>query len=159
MLAVALQLAYLGVPMIYYGDEAGLEGDFAEDGRRTYPWGEEDEQLLAFYQTAIRARRASAALGQGDIETVWIDDATSSYGFVRRHGGEVALALFNAGAEPAEVDLASITAQGRWLDLLGHVEPTDVGDRAVVTLPSLSACWLVDSSGLASRVEPEGRRR
>lgn len=159
MLAVAIQLAYPGVPMIYYGDEAGLEGDFAEDSRRTYPWGEEDEQLLAFYRTAIRARRASAALGQGDIETVWIDDATSSYGFVRRHGGEIALALFNAGEEPAEFDLTSTVAHGRWIDLLGHVEPADVGDRAVVTLPSLSACWLVDGDGWSRRSDPDGRPR
>ncbi len=36
--AVGLQLGYPGAPMVYYGEEAALEGRFAEDGRRPYPW-------------------------------------------------------------------------------------------------------------------------
>lgn len=145
MLGAALQLAYPGVPMIYYGDEAGLEGENAEDSRRTYPWGEEDQQLLTFYRTAVRARRASPALSEGDVETVWIDDARSSYGFARRHGSEVVLALFNAGDGPIGFDLTSMGGHGRWIDLLGEIDPAGVDDGAWVTVPAMSACWLASS--------------
>lgn len=142
MLAAAFQLAYPGVPMIYYGDEAGLDGENAEDSRRTYPWGEEDEQLLAFYRTAIRARRASAALAEGDLETVWIDDATSSYGFARRHGDDTVFALFNPGEEPAEIVLRWPPGLETCIDLFGQLEPAVVGERLHVVVPPQSAGWL-----------------
>ncbi len=142
MLAAALQLAYPGVPMVYYGDEAGLEGENAEDSRRTYPWGEEDQQLMAFYRNAIRARRASAALSEGDVETVWIDDATSGYGFARCHGDDMVFALFNPGEEPAEIVLRRPPGLGTWLDLLGQLKPAIVGERLHVVVPPLSAGWL-----------------
>ena len=80
ILAASMQLAYPGAPMIYYGDEAGIEGTFAEDGRRPFPWGREDPELLAFYRTAANARRHSPALSKGDITTVWIDER-GGYGF------------------------------------------------------------------------------
>ncbi len=150
MLAVALQLAYPGVPMLYYGDEAGLEGENAEDSRRTYPWGEEDEELLAFYRTAVWARRASAALGQGDIETVWIDDATRTYGFRRKHGDDEVIAVFNAGEASAEISLPWSKSATSAIDLLGQLEPKSARNEIRVVLPSLSAAWLVPSSGKAT---------
>ena len=36
-----------GMPCIYYGDEAGVEGCADPFCRRTYPWGHEDAQMLA----------------------------------------------------------------------------------------------------------------
>ena len=54
---VTLQFVFPGVPCIYYGDEAGLEGRCDPDNRRTYPWGKENSELLEFYReiTALRA--------------------------------------------------------------------------------------------------------
>jgi len=40
-LAVLWQMTYPGVPLIYYGDEAGLEGVEEPLNRRPYPWGKE----------------------------------------------------------------------------------------------------------------------
>lgn len=145
MLAAALQLAYPGVPMIYYGDEAGLEGDFAEDGRRTFPWDAPDSELLAFYRSAIRARRASEPLSVGEVETVWIDDAARTYGFRRRHGDDEVIAVFNAGEASAEMSLPWPTAAAGAIDLLGQLEPTRARHEIRVVLPSLSAAWLVPS--------------
>ena len=49
-----------GSPTIYYGDEAGRQGFEDPFNRRTYPWGAEDRELLAFY-TAACARCARTA--------------------------------------------------------------------------------------------------
>lgn len=63
-----LKLAWLllacmpGIPCIYYGDEAGMEGAKDPFNRRTYPWGREDGELLAFY------RRVGSALREGYAE-------------------------------------------------------------------------------------------
>ena len=45
-MAAALQYTLPGMPCIYYGDEAGLEGFSDPSCRRTYPWGKENNILL-----------------------------------------------------------------------------------------------------------------
>ena len=150
MLAAALQLAYPGVPMIYYGDEAGIEGDYAEGGRRSFPWDAPDEQLLRFYRTAINARRANAALNLGTAETIWIDDASRSYGFLRSHGPLQVAALFNAGDAAVEVSasLPHPAPGGSWHDLLRRLPPALVADgRLQVKLPPRMAGWFASAPG------------
>jgi cyclomaltodextrinase len=141
--ANALLLAYPGSPMIYYGDEAGVEGSYAEDGRRPYPWGKEDPQLLAFYRTAINARRDSAALGKGGVSTVWIDDR-GGYGFIRTHGDERVLALFNngqAGLEAA-IPLGDTVPDGESTDLLSLLPAARItGGTLYASIPALGTAW------------------
>lgn len=56
MLASVLQFTLPGVPCIYYGDEAGMEGYRDPFCRRPFPWGREDPVLTEHYKTlgAIR---------------------------------------------------------------------------------------------------------
>lgn len=141
--ANALLLAYPGAPMIYYGDEAGVEGSYAEDGRRPYPWGREDPQLLAFYRTAINARRDSAALGKGDVATAWIDDR-GGYGFIRTHGEERVLALFNNGdtALEAAIPVGDNVPDGESVDVLSLLPAARIaGGTLYASIPALGAAW------------------
>ena len=46
-LATLMQMTYPGVPCIYYGDEAGLQGATDPGNRSTYPWGHEDLDFQA----------------------------------------------------------------------------------------------------------------
>ncbi|PZR96613.1 MAG: hypothetical protein DLM69_10760 [Candidatus Chloroheliales bacterium] len=152
MLAAAFQLAYPGVPMIYYGDEAGSEGSYAEGGRRPYPWGAADERLLDFYKRAINARRQSAALSYGDVRTVWLDER-GGYGFVREVDGEMVIALFNSSASPlrAAVALAADALAGQWQDLLGGLPATIATDGVLsVTVPPFGAAWLIAGESRAA---------
>lgn len=55
----ALQMALPGVPTIYYGDEAGLEGGTDPYNRGTYPWGREDPRIMEWYHRITRVRRES----------------------------------------------------------------------------------------------------
>lgn len=48
--AVVMQMTWVGAPTVYYGDEAGVCGFTDPDNRRTYPWGHEDQELIAFHQ-------------------------------------------------------------------------------------------------------------
>lgn len=141
--ANALLLAYPGAPMIYYGDEAGVEGTYAEDGRRPYPWGKEDPQLLAFYRTAINTRRDSAALGKGDVATAWIDNR-GGYGFIRTHGEERVLALFNNAdtALEAAIPVGDNVPDGESLDLLSLLPAARIsGGMLYASIPALGAAW------------------
>ncbi len=148
-LAVAFMLAYPGVPMIYYGDEAGLEGDFAEDSRRPYPWDNPDQELLEFFRQAINTRNSSAALKFGDVATIFLNE--NGYGLIRRYKEEVVVALFNNNiSTPLEcaIPLNAFLASRQWLDLLNvqssgfRLENREGDAQLIVTLPAAGITWL-----------------
>ncbi|MBR6726690.1 MAG: Beta-galactosidase C-terminal domain [Clostridia bacterium] len=66
-MAAALQFTIFGVPSIFYGDEAEMEGYHDPFCRRPFPWGRENRELLAFYQKLGRIRREEAVLADGDF--------------------------------------------------------------------------------------------
>ena len=52
----AMQMSLPGMPSIYYGDEAGMEGGSDPYNRATYPWGEENTSILEWYYKITKAR-------------------------------------------------------------------------------------------------------
>jgi 4-alpha-glucanotransferase len=61
-------IALPGMPSLYYGDEAGMEGAADPYNRGTYPWGREDKDLLHFVREAFALRRARPVLRLGTLE-------------------------------------------------------------------------------------------
>ncbi|MCX7781010.1 MAG: bifunctional glycogen debranching protein GlgX/4-alpha-glucanotransferase [Negativicutes bacterium] len=101
-------MTFPGVPCIYYGDEAGLEGYADPFNRRTYPWGNEDPELLDWFKKLTALRRRHAALSTG--EWLPLPAADDVYGYIRRIAGgldvfgqarrnNVAIVLFNRSHE------------------------------------------------------------
>jgi alpha-glucosidase len=77
---VGLQMTLPGVPMVFAGDELGLEGQWGEDARRTMPWGEPwDEGFLAAFRELVHLRRTLPALAHGGIRWVHVDDDTLAF--------------------------------------------------------------------------------
>jgi glycosidase len=68
-LAAAVQFTFPGSPLVYYGDEAGMEGFEDPFNRKGYPWGKEENGLVNWYRQLGNTRRNSEALRSGDI--VW----------------------------------------------------------------------------------------
>lgn len=60
--AVLLQMTLPGIPCVYYGDEAGMEGYRDPFNRCTYPWGRENKKVLDWYKTLTAYRKAEHAL-------------------------------------------------------------------------------------------------
>ena len=73
-LAVLTQMTFEGVPYIYYGDEAGLEGEKDPDNRRTYPWKNEDEDMIDFYRNSIQIRNRIKSLLKGETNFIYTQD-------------------------------------------------------------------------------------
>ena len=67
-IASFLQFMLPGMPSIYYGDEAGMEGGKDPFNRRTYPWSKEDGELLAHHKALGRLRKEQEPLRLGDIK-------------------------------------------------------------------------------------------
>lgn len=73
-MAAILQYSLPGMPSIYYGDEAGMEGCKDPFNRGFYPWGKEDKELINFYQKLGEFRNSKKSLRFGDVKVEVIED-------------------------------------------------------------------------------------
>ena len=78
-LAVLMQMTLPGVPCIYYGDEAGVEGLTDPYNRSTYPWGHEDPDMMVMTRNAIQLRRTLSFLRDGTISARALNDDVLTY--------------------------------------------------------------------------------
>ena len=92
-LAAFLQFMLPGVPCIYYGDEAGMEGYRDPFNRACYPWGHEDEDLIAWYRyLGLLRQEHGDILKGGGLRSVYAHDNVLSFErYVETEGGEDAL--------------------------------------------------------------------
>jgi alpha-glucosidase len=82
LVGIGLQMTTPGVPMVYAGDELGLEGDWGEDGRRPMPWDRPegwDAELLEGYRRLIALRRSSDALARGGMRYAFVGEDAIAY--------------------------------------------------------------------------------
>ncbi|MFI3236516.1 MAG: glycoside hydrolase family 13 protein [Lachnospiraceae bacterium] len=84
--AVVMQMTWPGAPTIYYGDEAGLCGFTDPDNRRTYPWGEEDIELVQFHRDIIAIHKQYQELKTGSILSLLNDYNFMAYGRFDKYG-------------------------------------------------------------------------
>ena len=77
-----LQYTLPGIPSLYYGDEAGMEGYGDPFCRGFYPWGKEDCYLVEFYKTLGQFRRKAKALEDGDFCPV--SSGPGHFAFIRK---------------------------------------------------------------------------
>jgi alpha-glucosidase len=125
LVGVGLQMTTPGVPMVFAGDELGLQGEWGEDGRRTMPWDRLDESdpLLGEYRRLISLRRSSDALARGGIRYAFVDDDVIA--FLRESQDERLLCLASrAPHEPVRLPLTP-------LETLYGGEPEVDGGEAV----------------------------
>lgn len=95
-LASVLQFTLPGIPSIFYGDEAGLQGFDDPINRRPYPWGSEDEEILDHYRKLGRIRRENRAVFSGGFN---MRDENGLVAYERASGDDEILIAVNAGAD------------------------------------------------------------
>ena len=66
-----LQYTLPGIPSLYYGDEAGLEGYGDPFCRKCFPWGSEDPYLTDFYRRLGAFRRSSGVFKDGGFMPIY----------------------------------------------------------------------------------------
>nr|WP_317332577.1 glycoside hydrolase family 13 protein [uncultured Romboutsia sp.] len=104
-LAVATQMTFEGVPYIYYGDEAGLCGGTDPDNRKTYPWKNEDDDMIEFYKESINTRKKYNVLTNGDTEFIDTND-DDVFGYIRFNDKyEKILILINRSLENKNISI------------------------------------------------------
>ncbi len=87
-----------GMPMIYYGDEAGLEGYADPFNRMPYPYGNEDHELLSHYKNIGMIRRKNSVYKRGDFSLITLTDTQMI--FLRKSRMSAYLTVLNQGTDP-----------------------------------------------------------
>lgn len=125
-LAFRLLFCLPGAPMVYYGDEIGLEGGPDPDCRRAFPWRPEawNHHLLRALRQAAQIRRAHPALRLGDYETLYAQG--DRLAFVRTLGEERLLVSVNAGENSWQLQLP-YPQEGELTELSGAASGSSTG--------------------------------
>lgn len=66
-----VQMTYMGVPCIYYGDEVGMQGGGDPFNRGTYPWRAVDPDLRQWYTELGKLRNNTECLKLGGYKTLY----------------------------------------------------------------------------------------
>ncbi|KLT63875.1 glycoside hydrolase family 13 protein [Pedobacter sp. BMA] len=122
-LIAAFQMLYLGSPMIFYGDEAGIWGGNDPDCRKPMIWeGKKydpethnpdqtkheadnvafNRDLFEWYQKFMGLRKKYKSLQLGDFTTIEKNDAQRFYVFSRKYNNEEVLVLVNRSDQPIQ---------------------------------------------------------
>ena len=147
-LSVLFQMTMPGAPCIYYGDEVGLSAGGDPYCRGAFPWQDEsswDHDLLAFYQAATTLRHSHPVLRTGAFRFIYADGKVMA--FCRRLDDQNAVVVFNAGREPAQVQIPVPDQDGNTLTRVWPVQekrhaPVEAGVLNL-TLPPQEAAVLV----------------
>ena len=137
-LALLALMTLPGVPMLYYGEEVGLEGGADPDNRRPMPWDESrwDPGTRAWVKGLIAARRSRAALCHGDVQALGDRLPGNALVFLRAtdQPGDAALVVLNGSPEPLRARL--LLPYSHWYDSvpLGDV----LGRAAAMTVQASS---------------------
>ena len=98
--AAGLQFTFPGIPMIFAGDEFGLDGYNGEHSRTPIPWNSERESDLSMLETYARLsqiRKKHRALVDGSMR--WLFASKEAVVFVRENKTESILVLATRGRD------------------------------------------------------------
>lgn len=110
-LAAALQYTLPGVPSLFYGDEAGVQGYGDPFCRATYPWGQEDKNLIRFYSKLGKMRKDCAAFKDGEFIPVFAQSGRIAY--IRKNDENSVLVIVNRTNEPFETEVPDIFSKSK----------------------------------------------
>jgi len=136
-LATLFKLTYPGSACIYYGDEIGMTGEGDPGCRECMIWDEEkrNKELLAFFSSAIRLRRAHEALRSAHLKFLLADGGLLAYERLSSDGSERFVVAMNVSERPAEIAVP-VGGEGGWTEAFGGVPARAADGRLQAALPA-----------------------
>ena len=159
--AVAFQMTYVGAPMVYYGDEAGMWSPDDPSNRQPMVWKELEpyddpkvrfnEQVFGAYRHAIAVRHALEPLRTGSFRTLLADDRSGVLAFARESSaGRVTVVINRSDREQRVTVPMSVAPASGGLEqgLVNWLDPAHVDVAANAGSPDARP---------APRVKPQAR--
>ena len=126
-----------GVPMLYYGDEAGVYGFSDPLNRKTYPWGNEDKEILNHYKKIGEIRSKNKAILKGDFVPFYREPHV--FGFTRTYKNEKIITIINRGIFYNEGADFTIDVEGKLAtDLFTDAKYEIIDNKLRINLASLN---------------------
>lgn len=164
--AATFQMTFVGCPMIYYGDEAGMWSPDDPSDRMPMIWKDlgtyEDKEVkfddVTFdaYARAIAVRRALPELQTGYMQPTYSDDGTGVVAFARELDGKTAIVVVNRSASPRTVTVPA--PGGKYVDWLDErsVELADEQGRPMAKLKATAEMLEAKNGKVRVTVKPWG---
>ena len=112
-LASILQYTVYGIPSVFYGDEAGMEGYHDPFCRRPFPWGCENGELLEHYRKLGELRTIEKAFDRGSFRV--LDHGKETITYERCKDDSRVVVIANGGENIFRTRL-----EGKWIDMLTY---------------------------------------
>jgi alpha-glucosidase len=155
-LALVLQFTTPGVPVVYYGEEVGMQGGFDPDCRRPMLWDASDwsPETVGWYRTLIELRRTRRELREGCFIALSHVLNTETVAFIRHTDvpQEVSLVAVNPSDKPFKAVLLlpypHLYHDLPLRDALGSHSHLKMGAGSVdvEVAPRSAAVWVPDDS-------------
>ncbi len=129
-LASLIQFCLPGVPCIYYGDEAGMEGYADPFNRGCYPWEDADQDLIEWYRALGQMRQKASPLKSGAFRA--LQGGADLLCFTRSDENATLLCAVNRSDKPTGVAIPQPFCTAEPLCGEGKLH------NGVLTLPPLS---------------------
>ncbi len=109
-----IQMTFVGVPSVYYGDEIGMQGGRDPYNREFFTWHRIDVQLLECLKKLGNLRNTLGVLKSGYYKTLYAKDSVLIYARYFEKGKDVfgktgdnsfAICAVNRGFEPCEIEV------------------------------------------------------
>ena len=114
-LMATFQMTFLGAPMIWYGDEAGMFGAGDPTDLKPMLWRDLEPydnpqdvvmtDVFEHYRRVIAIRNTYSALRIGDFQTLLTDDVNDLYGFTRSSNGDTVAVVVNNSDKDQSIDV------------------------------------------------------
>lgn len=143
LIAAVFQMTYIGIPMIYYGDEVGMSGDNDPLCRGGMVWDEtaQDQTVWQTYQKLITLRKQNRALVCGDFQSLLVFNGV--YAYRRFDANDMAVVILNPRHEQHNISVPAPWHE-QWVDVIsGDQLTTQESTLEFSTLPAQSALVLV----------------
>lgn len=134
--AAGMQFTFPGMPVIWAGDEFGLDGHNGEESRTPIPWNNErpnDRTMLVNYKAFAKIRKENSALHDGSMRFVYVSNEVVAY--VRENKKQTILTVATRGTDTnASIPLDAVAGLKQAENLFGSAKL--VIDGKVAKLPT-----------------------
>lgn len=121
-LAMVLMFFLPGVPCIYYGDEAGMQGYKDPFNRGCYPWGSEDKELIEFVKQLSKLRKNYDIFKEGHFRFIMSDEDVTGFARISENNKKAVLIFVNRSGETQYIERIKNAGYSKSEVLIGQTD-------------------------------------